>query len=157
MISQNSLRDLYRFLLKMARNFNLTKAQCSFSGEQTLSKDEADKRLRNRLISLFYWPAVMASARPNERRDVFDIVEEEEVVAACFPMDTTEIIAEAQSKASVNPKIVPNPRSQKRKSDAPKRVTFPDEVVANSEASQPSVAPPPYKKRLLVSIKQPSQ
>ena len=44
-------------------------------------------------------------------RDVFDTVEEDEVVAACNPLDVSEIIQEAQSKASVNPKII---RSQKR-------------------------------------------
>ena len=89
-------------------------------------------------------------------RDVFDTVEEDEVVAACNPLDVSEIIQEAQSKASVNPKII---RSQKRKSDVPKRVTFKPMVDSNPiriiqvQPEDPVNAAPPYKKRFLVSAK----
>ena len=80
-------------------------------------------------------------------RDVFDIVEEDEVVAANNPLDVSEIIQNAQSKASVNPKIV---RSQKRKSDVPKRVQIQLPPSSNNE-DQRIMAPPPIKKRILVS------
>ena len=120
------------------------------------SAAEADKRLRDRFLSLFFWPAVMANVKPNERRDVFDIYEEEEVVAACHPLETADIIAEAQSKASLNPVIV---RPQKRKSEAPKKVQQ-EKIVQHSGSSEEEieeqerqVAPPPIKKRLLVSMK----
>ena len=83
-------------------------------------------------------------------RDVFDIVEEDEVVAANNPLDVSEIIQNAQSKASVNPKIV---RSQKRKSDVPKRVQI--QLPPSSTNEEPNedrvMAPPPIKKRILVS------
>ena len=79
-------------------------------------------------------------------RDVFDIVEEDEVVAANNPLDVSEIIQEAQSKASVNPKIV---RSQKRKLEVPKRVQI--QLPPSSPREERPVAPPPIKKRLLVS------
>ena len=87
---------------------------------------------------------------------MFDTVEEDEVVAACNPLDVSEIIQEAQSKASVNPKII---RSQKRKSDVPKRVTFKPMVDSNPiriiqvQPEDPVNAAPPYKKRFLVSAK----
>lgn len=123
----------------------------SSSSNQELSPQEAEKRLRDRFMSLFFWPSLMATIKPNERRDVFDIVEEDEVVAACNPLDTTEIFAEAQSKASLNPRIV---RAQKRKSEAPKRVQQEDDIEEEAEEVQekiiPEVAPPPIKKRLLV-------
>lgn len=79
-------------------------------------------------------------------RDVFDIVEEDEVVAANNPLDVSEIIQNAQSKASVNPKIV---RSQKRKSDVPKRVQI--QLPPSSTNEERVMAPPPIKKRILVS------
>ena len=82
------------------------------------------------------------------------MVEEDEVVAACNPLDVSEIIQEAQSKASINPKII---RSQKRKSEIPKRVTFQPMVDSNQiriiqvQPEDRVNAPPPYKKRFLVS------
>ena len=79
-------------------------------------------------------------------RDVFDIVEEDEVVAANNPLDVSEIIQNAQSKASVNPKIV---RSQKRKSDVPKRVQI--QLPPSSTNEERVMAPPPIKKRILVT------
>ena len=79
-------------------------------------------------------------------RDVFDIVEEDEVVAANNPLDVSEIIQNAQSKASVNPKIV---RSQKRKSEVPKRVQI--QLPPSSTNEERVMAPPPIKKRILVS------
>ena len=90
---------------------------------------------------------------------MFDTVEEDEVVAACNPLDVSEIIQEAQSKASVNPKII---RSQKRKSEVPKRVTFKPMVDTNPiriiqvHPEDPVNAPPPYKKRFLVSTQNPT-
>ena len=53
-------------------------------------------------------------------------------MAACHPMDTAEIIAEAQSKASINPVIV---RPQKRKSEAPKKVEQIVEINAQNDTS----------------------
>jgi hypothetical protein len=44
--------------------------------------------------------------RPNERKDVFDLRDEDEVVAACDPLDTNDIIAEAKSKAQSAPRTV---------------------------------------------------
>ena len=79
-------------------------------------------------------------------RDVFDIVEEDEVVAANNPLDVSEIIQNAQNKASVNPKIV---RSQKRKSEVPKRVQI--QLPPSSTNEERVMAPPPIKKRILVS------
>ena len=73
-------------------------------------------------------------------------MEEDEVVAANNPLDVSEIIQNAQSKASVNPKIV---RSQKRKSDVPKRVQI--QLPPSSTNEERIMAPPPIKKRILVS------
>ena len=73
-------------------------------------------------------------------------MEEDEVVAANNPLDVSEIIQNAQSKASVNPKIV---RSQKRKSDVPKRVQI--QLPPSSTNEERVMAPPPIKKRILVS------
>ena len=78
-------------------------------------------------------------------------MEEDEVVAANNPLDVSEIIQNAQSKASVNPKIV---RSQKRKSDVPKRVQIQLPPSSNNEEPNEErriMAPPPIKKRILVS------
>ena len=115
-----------------------------------LSVREADKLLRDRLVSLFFWPTVMSKVPPNERKDVFDIFEDtDDTVAACNPLDVQEIIEDAQAKTANTPRVVVGIR--KRKQDKPQqRVTFANDEPA-TESEFVTVAPPPYKKRLLVA------
>merc|ERR1711963_522704 len=112
-----------------------------------LSVREADKLLRDRLVSLFFWPTIMSKVPPNERRDVFDIFEDtDDTVAACNPLDVQEIIEDAQAKTANTPRVVVGIR--KRKQDKPQqRVTFANDEPA-TESEFVTVAPPPYKKRL---------
>lgn len=107
----------------------------SESKDGRLSAQEAERRLRDRFLSLFFWPGVMATVRPNERKDVFDINEEDEVVAASDPLDVSTIIADAKTKTASAPRVVV---VRKRKP-----------TVIASGSSSSSSAPPPIKKRLL--------
>ena len=117
-----------------------------------LSVRNADKLLRDRLISLFFWPSLMAKVKPNERKDVFDIIEGDDTVAACNPLDVQEIIEHAQAKTANTPRVVVGIR--KRKQDKPQQISSSPAAAAaaaESSESESSGAPPPYKKRLLVA------
>ena len=124
----------------------ITESRPKAINNDKLTPEEADKRLKERFISMFFWPGVMSSVHPDERRDVFDIEGEEEVVAACDPVDASEIIVEAQTKASVNPKIVQTKKRRSSGKVVPKKVQF--ETTEENE-KEAEVAPPPIKKRIL--------
>merc|ERR1712173_39336 len=98
----------------------------------------------------------MAEIAPNERNVVFDLIEEDDTVAACDPLDVREIIADAQAKTADTPRIV---TVRKRKQDKPKQSIATcsrgeiDENISeetDSNFASDQLAPPPYKKRLLV-------
>ena len=89
----------------------------STSHEGRLSVQAADKLLRDRFLSIFFWPSVMSNIAPNERKDVFDLEEGDDTVAACDPLNVHEIIADAQAKTASTPRIV---TIRKRKQDRPK-------------------------------------
>ena len=101
-------------LLRRPTRWNLD----STSREGRLSVQTADKLLRDRFISIFFWPSVMSDIAPNERKDVFDLEEGDDTVAACDPLNVHEIIADAQAKTANTPRIV---TIRKRKQDRPQQ------------------------------------
>ena len=74
--------------------------------------EEADRRLRNRFLSLLFFPAIMSITKPNERSNMFDLDEEEGVVAAYDPLDTNVLIEENKLRVANTPiiKVIPKRR-----------------------------------------------
>ena len=74
--------------------------------------EEADRRLRNRFLSLLFFPAIMSITKPNERSNMFDLDEEEGVVAADDPLDTNVLIEENKLRVANTPiiKVIPKRR-----------------------------------------------
>ena len=56
---------------KNSSNDNAVTPSNPVNNDGTLSPDEADARLRDRFLSLFFWPALMATIKPDERRYIF--------------------------------------------------------------------------------------
>ena len=133
---------------------NLEEIGTDFSGGLRRSNNtddgvaNADKRLRDRLIALFFWPSMMAKVKPNERKDVFDIIEGDDTVAACNPLDVQEIIEHAQAKTANTPRVVVGIR--KRKQDNPQQISSSQAAVTDPEPDSEHEYPNP-KKRLLVA------
>ena len=128
--------------------------------ELPMEECSADKKLRDRFMSLFYWPAVMSNISPDERSDVFDLTEEDEVVAASEILDASEIIEEAKNRASVNPKIVRTTERRLKRVQKQEISVVPTELViepsepsTSSQGEEPRIptftVPPPIKKRIL--------
>ena len=53
---------------KNSSNDNADTPSNPVNNDGTLSHSEADARLRDRFLSLFFWPALMATVKPDERR-----------------------------------------------------------------------------------------
>ena len=71
-----------------------------------LTPEEADRRLRNRFLSLFMWPGLMSITKPTERTcHLFDLGEEGEV-AADKPMNAQQVIEESRIRAANAPKVI---------------------------------------------------
>ena len=71
-----------------------------------LTPEEADRRLRNRFLSLFMWPGLMSITKPTERTcHLFDLGEEREV-AADKPLNAQKVIEESRIRAANAPKVI---------------------------------------------------
>ena len=59
---------------KNSSNDNADTPSNPVNNDGTLSHSEADARLRDRFLSLFFWPALMATVKPDERRYLYFVI-----------------------------------------------------------------------------------
>ena len=59
---------------KNSSNDNADAPSNPVDNDGTLSHSEADARLRDRFLSLFFWPALMATVKPDERRYLYFVM-----------------------------------------------------------------------------------
>ena len=59
---------------KNSSNDNANTPSNPVNNDGTLSHSEADARLRDRFLSLFFWPALMATIKPDERRYLYFVL-----------------------------------------------------------------------------------
>ena len=112
-VLKNGIQDSIFFGLKRRGSVRHDHAQTT-GPDGKLLPQEADRRLRNRFLSLFLWPAIMSITKPNERSNMFDLHELEDVVAADRPLDTVEVIEESKAKVANTPRVIILPSVEKQ-------------------------------------------
>lgn len=106
-VLKNGIHDHIFFGLKRrGSSVRQDHTQTNDGADGKILPQEADRRLRNRFLSLFLWPAIMSITKPNERSNMFDLHELEDVVAADQPMDTVEVIEESKAKVANTPRVI---------------------------------------------------